>query len=131
QALGHRVKPVIPGPLTWLWLGKGDAFSQGASDSAKLDLLDNLLPVYQQVLQQINELGVEWVQIDEPILGLDLPPAWQSAFKVVYEQLAQAGIPILLATYFEHLHENVEVLNGLPVQGVHIDLVRAPDQLDD
>ncbi|PLC49436.1 5-methyltetrahydropteroyltriglutamate--homocysteine S-methyltransferase [Pollutimonas subterranea] len=131
QALGHRVKPVIPGPLTWLWLGKGDAFSQGATDPAKLDLLDNLLPVYQQVLQQIKELGVEWVQIDEPILGLDLPPAWQSAFKVVYKQLAQAGIPILLATYFEHLHENVEVLNGLPVQGVHIDLVRAPDQLDD
>ncbi len=131
QALGHRVKPVIPGPLTWLWLGKGDAFVHGASDSAKLDLLNNLLPVYKQVLQQIKALGVEWVQIDEPILGLDLPPAWQNAFKLAYDEMAQAGVPILLATYFQHLQENVQVLNGLPVQGVHIDLVRAPDQLDD
>lgn len=131
QALGHRTKPVIPGPLTWLWLGKGDAFAGGAGDVAKLALLDNLLPVYSEVLQQIKALGVEWVQIDEPILGLDLPKEWQEAFALVYRKLAQARIPVLLATYFEHLKENVEVLKGLPVQGVHIDLVRAPDQLDD
>lgn len=131
QALGHRVKPVIPGPLTWLWLGKGDAFAQGAGDVAKLALLDQLLPVYKQVLQQLKGLGVEWVQIDEPILGLDLPAAWQEAFKKVYETLAEAGVNVLLASYFEHLKENIQVLNGLPVQGVHIDLVRAPDQLND
>lgn len=130
QALGHRVKPVIPGPLTWLWLGKGDAFAQGAGDVAKLALLDQLLPVYKQVLQQLKGLGVEWVQIDEPILGLDLPAAWQEAFKKVYETLAEAGVNVLLASYFEHLKENIQVLKGLPVQGVHIDLVRAPDQLD-
>src|SRR5690606_34635265 len=58
QALGHRVKPVIPGPLTWLWLGKGDAFGLGEGDSAKLDLLDGLLPVYVQVLQNMKALGV-------------------------------------------------------------------------
>lgn len=131
QALGHRVKPVIPGPLTWLWLGKGDAFAHGAGDVAKLALLDQLLPVYKQVLQQLKGLGVEWVQIDEPILGLDLPAAWREAFKKVYETLAEAGVNVLLASYFEHLKENIQVLKGLPVQGVHIDLVRAPDQLDD
>ena len=131
QALGHSVKPVIPGPLTWLWLGKGDAFSQGAGDVSKLALLDQLLPVYKEVLQQIKALGVEWVQIDEPILGLDLPVQWQDAFKNVYDTLAEAGVNVLLATYFEHLKENIEVLKDLPVQGVHIDLVRAPDQLDD
>ncbi|HUG57834.1 MAG TPA: 5-methyltetrahydropteroyltriglutamate--homocysteine S-methyltransferase [Candidimonas sp.] len=131
QALGHRVKPVIPGPLTWLWLGKGDAFAQGAGDVAKLALLDQLLPVYKQVLQQLKGLGVEWVQIDEPILGLDLPVAWQEAFKKVYETLAEAGVNVLLASYFEHLKENIQVLKGLPVHGVHIDLVRAPDQLND
>ncbi|WP_353146888.1 5-methyltetrahydropteroyltriglutamate--homocysteine S-methyltransferase [Pollutimonas bauzanensis] len=131
QALGHSVKPVIPGPLTWLWLGKGDAFSQGAGDVSKLALLDQLLPVYKEVLQQIKALGVEWVQIDEPILGLDLPAQWQDAFKNVYDTLAEAGVNVLLATYFEHLKENIEVLKDLPVQGVHIDLVRAPDQLDD
>ncbi len=131
RALGHQVKPVIPGPLTWLWLGKGDAFAQGAGDVAKLALLDNLLPVYKEVLSQIKALGVEWVQIDEPILGLDLPGPWQAAFKRVYQELAQAGVSVLLASYFEHLRENVQVLKGLPVQGLHIDLVRAPGQLDE
>ncbi len=131
QALGHKVKPVIPGPLTWLWLGKGDAFGKGADDLAKLDLLDNLLPVYIQVLQRLKTLGVQWVQIDEPILGLDLPAAWQAAFKRVYSALAESGVSVLLATYFEHLEENIQILPGLPIQGLHIDLVRAPEQLDD
>lgn len=130
QALGHRVKPVIPGPLTWLWLGKGDAFGQGAGDSAKLALLDNLLPVYTEVLRHIKALGVEWVQIDEPILALDLPLAWQQAFRRVYEALSEGGVQLLLATYFDDLKENVAVLKGLPVAGVHVDLVRAPEQLE-
>src|SRR5690606_18109924 len=129
QGLGHQVKPVIPGPLTWLWLGKGDAFAQGAGDPAKLALLDTLVPVYVQVLEQIQALGVEWVQVDEPILGLDLPEAWQRAFQPVYEALAKGGPRLLLATYFEDLKENVQLLKGLPVDGVHVDLVRAPDQL--
>ncbi|SHG76281.1 5-methyltetrahydropteroyltriglutamate--homocysteine S-methyltransferase [Pollutimonas bauzanensis] len=131
QALGHSVKPVIPGPLTWLWLGKGDAFAQGAGDVAKLALLENLLPVYKEVLRQVKALGVEWVQIDEPILGLDLPGPWREAFERVYGELAQAGVRVLLASYFERLDENIQVLKGLPVQGVHIDLLRAPDQLND
>ncbi|UYO92323.1 5-methyltetrahydropteroyltriglutamate--homocysteine S-methyltransferase [Pollutimonas sp. M17] len=130
QALGYRVKPVIPGPLTWLWLGKGDAFAQGAGDPAKLSLLDALLPVYKEVLNRIRALGVEWVQVDEPILGLDLPPSWQQAFKDVYRELSDSGVSLLLATYFEDLGENVQVLKDLPVQGVHVDLVRAPGQLD-
>ncbi len=131
QALGHRAKPVIPGPLTWLWLGKGDAFGSGAGDVAKLKLLDNLLPVYVAVLERIKALGVEWVQIDEPILTLDLPAPWQAAYARVYSQLSAAGVKILLATYFEGLKDNLKVLDGLPVDGVHIDLVRAPDQLSD
>ncbi len=129
QALGHRVKPVIPGPLTWLWLGKGDAYAQGAADPAKLALLDNLLPVYRDVLAQMRDLGVEWVQVDEPILGLDLPEPWLRAFQRAYGSLAEAGVPILLATYFEDLQDNAEILKDLPVQGVHVDLVRAPGQL--
>src|SRR5690606_9145466 len=92
QALGHRAKPVIPGPLTWLWLGKGDAFAGGAADPAKLALLDRLVPVYQQVLQRFRDQGVEWVQIDEPILGLDLPAEWDRAFVQTYGRLAGQGV---------------------------------------
>lgn len=128
QALGYTAKPVIPGPLTWLWLSKGDAFPLGAQDEGKLQLLDGLLPVYAEVLQRLAEQGVSWVQVDEPILALDLPPAWQSAFKRVYEELSNGTVRVLLASYFGGITQNLDVLAGLPVQGVHIDLVRAPEQ---
>ncbi|MDN5842779.1 MAG: 5-methyltetrahydropteroyltriglutamate--homocysteine S-methyltransferase [Alcaligenaceae bacterium] len=129
QALGHHAKPVIPGPLTWLWLGKGDAFSGGAADPAKLALLDRLVPVYQQILQRFRDQGVEWVQIDEPILGLDLPAEWQQAYVQTFERLAGQGVKVLLATYFEGLENRLETIRALPVDGLHIDLVRAPAQL--
>jgi len=131
QALGHAVKPVIPGPLTWLWLGKGEAYPEGAGDAGKLALLPKLLPVYLEVLTRLKAQGVTWVQIDEPILALDLPQAWRDAFAQAYQHLAQAQTSILLATYFEGLRDNLPVLRGLPVQGVHVDLVRAPQQLQD
>lgn len=128
QALGHKVKPVIPGPLTWLWLGKGDAY-EGLADVGKLALLDALLPVYEQVLARFKAQGVEWVQIDEPVLVLDLPQEWQDAFRRVYQDLNQSGLKLLLATYFDDLHENVTVLKDLPIAGVHVDAVRAPAAL--
>jgi len=131
QALGHGVKAVIPGPLTWLWLGKGDAYSQGASDPAKLALFSGLLPVYRDVLARLSQLGVHWVQIDEPILVLDLPQVWRDAFKSVYGELAASPVRILLATYFGALGDNLSTVAKLPVAGLHIDLVRAPDQLND
>ena len=129
SALGHKVKPVIPGPLTWLWLGKGDAFD-GAGDINKLVLLERLIPVYRQVLQRFAEQGVNWVQIDEPILALDLPDAWKRAFLRSYDQLSSAAaVDILLATYFGDLDDNLFTALALPVQGLHLDLVRAPQQL--
>lgn len=127
---GYRPKPVIPGPLTWLWLGKGDAYTGGASDAAKLQLLENLLPVYEQVLRRLLDLGVEWVQIDEPVLVLDLPDAWRHAYVGAYARLAAAGPKVLLATYFGALGDSLPLLGELPVQGVHVDLVRAPQQLE-
>lgn len=127
---GHRVKAVIPGALTWLWLAKGPDFIAGAGDARKLDLLDALLPVYLDILRRLKARGAEWVQIDEPILVLDLPREWQQAFGRVYQALNQADLPVLLATYFEGLHDNLTLLKDLPVQGIHVDLVRAPGQLD-
>ncbi|CAM3739880.1 5-methyltetrahydropteroyltriglutamate--homocysteine S-methyltransferase [Bordetella tumulicola] len=128
-ALGHHVKPVIPGPLTWLWLGKGDAFADGAGDEAKLSLLDALLPVYAEVLARLARLGVQWVQIDEPILVLDLPQAWHDAARSAYERLTQAPVKLLLATYFGGLQDNQDTVLALPVAGLHVDLVRGPGQL--
>jgi 5-methyltetrahydropteroyltriglutamate--homocysteine methyltransferase len=128
-AAGHRAKPVIPGPLTWLWLGRGPAFD-GAADIAKLALLEQLIPVYREVLQRVARLGVEWVQIDEPILALDLPDAWRRALLRSYDQLvAAAPLKLLVATYFGDLEDNLYTALALPVAGIHVDLVRGPDQL--
>ncbi|MFB3305010.1 5-methyltetrahydropteroyltriglutamate--homocysteine S-methyltransferase [Pseudomonas sp. AMR01] len=121
--LGHTVKPVVIGPLTYLWLGKAKG-----GDFDKLDLLDRLLPLYGQIFQRLAELGVEWVQIDEPILVLDLPQAWKNAFERAYNQIQRDPLKKLVATYFGGLEENLGLAANLPVDGLHIDLVRAPEQ---
>jgi 5-methyltetrahydropteroyltriglutamate--homocysteine methyltransferase len=123
RALGHNVKPVILGPLTYLWLGK----TKG-TDFDKLDLLDRLLPLYGQIFARLAALGAEWVQIDEPILVLDLPQDWKNAFERAYNQIQRDPLKKLLATYFGGLEENLGLAANLPVDGLHIDLVRAPDQ---
>ncbi len=123
KALGHAVKPVVIGPLTYLWLGK----AKGA-DFDKLELLDRLLPLYDEIFNRLAAQGVEWVQIDEPILVLDLPQDWKSAFERVYNILQRAPLKKLIATYFGGLDENLGLAANLPVDGLHFDLVRAPEQ---
>ncbi|WP_248805606.1 5-methyltetrahydropteroyltriglutamate--homocysteine S-methyltransferase [Pseudomonas sp. MWU13-2100] len=123
RALGHTVKPVVIGPLTYLWLGK----AKGA-DFDKLDLLDRLLPLYGQIFQRLAAQGVEWVQIDEPILVLDLPQEWKNAFERAYNLIQRDPLKKLVATYFGGLEENLGLAANLPVDGLHIDLVRAPEQ---
>lgn len=97
-------------------------------DFNKLDLLDRLLPLYGQIFQRLAEQGVEWVQIDEPILVLDLPQEWKTAFERAYNQIQRDPLKKLVATYFGGLEENLGLAANLPVDGLHIDLVRAPDQ---
>ncbi|WP_445364853.1 5-methyltetrahydropteroyltriglutamate--homocysteine S-methyltransferase [Microbulbifer sp. ANSA003] len=124
QSLGYKAKPVVIGPLTYLWLGRGV--------DSPLDLVPKLLPCYAELLSQLADLGVEWVQLDEPILGLDLPDEWRGAFDSTYQQIAAVapGMNTLLATYFSPLRENLELAFSLPVSGVHIDCVRAPEELE-
>jgi len=123
KALDHAIKPVIIGPLTYLWLGK----AKGA-DFDKLELVDRLLPLYDEVLNRLAAQGVEWVQIDEPILVLDLPQEWKNAYERVYNILQRAPLKKLVTTYFGGLEQNLGLAANLPVDGLHIDLVRAPDQ---
>ena len=123
HALGHQVKPILIGPLTYLWLGK----AKGA-DFDKLELLERLLPVYGEILQRLAAQGVEWVQIDEPILVLDLPQDWKNAFERAYNLIQREPCKKLIATYFGGLEDNLGLAANLPVDGLHIDLVRAPEQ---
>ena len=125
KALGYQVKPTIVGPLTFLWLGKekGAAFN-------RFDLLTKLVPVYIEILNALAAEGVEYIQIDEPALTLDLPVEWIAAYKAVYATFAeQVKAKLLLATYFGSVAEHADLLKALPVAGLHIDLVRAPEQL--
>ncbi|WP_295681546.1 5-methyltetrahydropteroyltriglutamate--homocysteine S-methyltransferase [uncultured Nevskia sp.] len=123
-ALGHKVKVVLPGPLTWLWLAASEP------DFDKLKLLSLLLNGYFVLLAELKALGVQWLQIDEPILALDLPQDWLAALPVVYRELASAGPAILLATYFGDVAQHAALLKQLPIAGLHLDLARAPQQLD-
>lgn len=123
RALGHPVKVTLIGPLSFLWLGK-------AKDGAdRLALLDALLPYYCALLARLKAAGADWVQLDEPILGLDLPGDWSLAFERAYHLLNGAGVPLLLATYFSPLQENLSLACKLPVAGLHVDGVRAPEEL--
>ncbi|WP_439214020.1 5-methyltetrahydropteroyltriglutamate--homocysteine S-methyltransferase [Duffyella gerundensis] len=122
-ALGHKIKPVLLGPVTYLWLGKvkGESFD-------RLSLLQDILPVYQQVLDALAQRGVEWVQIDEPALVLELPQAWLEAFKPTYAAL-NGRCKLLLTTYFDSVSHNLDTVRQLPVQGLHVDLVHGKDDI--
>lgn len=126
RAQAHRVKVVLVGPLTLLYLGK---IKSGLAH--KLDLLPRVLAGYRNVLQRLQHAGVEWVQIDEPILALELDTGWRDAFAPTYAALAEAGPSLLLATYFDQVRDHAALLRGLPVAGIHLDAVRGVEQLDD
>ncbi len=124
-ALGHKTKPVLLGPLSYLWLGKtkGDDFN-------KLDLVEKLLPAYGEILNRLKSQGVEWVQIDEPILALTLPLEWQQAFESIYTRLPIKGVKTMLAVYFGPLKENLKLACSLPTDALHIDAVRGAEEID-
>jgi 5-methyltetrahydropteroyltriglutamate--homocysteine methyltransferase len=124
QSLGHAPKVALVGPLTFLWLGKE---KQDRFD--RLDLLETLLPAYVSLLGQLRAAGVEWVQLDEPILGLDLPGAWSLAFDRAYHALNTAQVKLMVATYFSPLEDHLSLAAKLPVAALHVDGVRAGHEL--
>lgn len=121
--LGYKIKPVILGPITYLWLGKvkGDFFN-------RLDLLPNIIPVYQHIFSELESRGIDWVQIDEPALVLELPNDWLQVFNSVYQKL-KCNVKLLLTTYFDSIDHNIDMICQLPVQGLHVDLVYGKDNL--
>ena len=127
KALGIHTRPVILGPVTFLKLAKpgGPAFNP-------VSLLPKLLPVYGKLLQELRKAGADWVQIDEPCLALDLEPAERIALELAYQRFATSApdLKIMLATYFGAFGDNLDMALALPVAGLHVDLVRAPEQLE-
>ncbi len=118
------IKPVLIGPVTYLWLGK----SYDHTD--RLSLLPDILLAYKQLLQFLFQKGISWVQFDEPILVMELEKEWKEAFIFAYNALENDKINILLATYFGQLKDNLKVLQKLPVQGIHLDAINARDEVE-
>lgn len=127
QAHGTRTRPVLLGPVSLLLLSKAE------DGTRPLDLLPALLPAYADALRFLAEAGAIWVQVDEPCLVTDLPPGAADAYRTAFRALAAAapGLNLLLTTYFEGLRDNLALAAALPVAGLHVDLTRAPGQLDD
>ena len=123
--IGIITRPVLLGPISLLLLGKS------IDGTRPLDLLPKLLDAYTQVLTELHHAGAEWVQIDEPFLVTDLDPEYVPAFHTAYCELTKHPVKLMLTTYFGALGSNLEVATMLNTAGIHIDLVRAPEQLDE
>ncbi|WP_343188670.1 5-methyltetrahydropteroyltriglutamate--homocysteine S-methyltransferase [Buchnera aphidicola (Neophyllaphis varicolor)] len=126
-SLGYNIKPVILGPITYLWLGKvkGNFFE-------RLNLLDRIFPIYSYIISELSKRGITWVQIDEPVLSMDLPNNWLSSFKNIYKKFKYTSdIKILLTTYFGSINHNIDYINQSYVDGIHIDLLYGKYNLDD
>lgn len=127
KSLGIETKPVLIGPITYLLVGK-----EKEAGFNRIDLIDRLLPVYEEILSKLADAGAQYVQIDEPFLALDIDDATRTLYGKVFEKLAAAakGIKLIVATYFEALLDNEETAVNLPVHALHLDLVRGENQLD-
>ncbi|GAA5977282.1 hypothetical protein JCM10908_004922 [Rhodotorula pacifica] len=130
---GIETRPVLVGPITALLLGKAGRDEANRASFEPISLLEKLVPVYGELLKKLQEAGAKEVQIDEPSLVMDstanLPKQYQSTFEAL--AAAAPGLKITLATYFGRLDKNVEFVAKLPVSALHIDLDRAPEQLDE
>ncbi|MCS6896624.1 MAG: 5-methyltetrahydropteroyltriglutamate--homocysteine S-methyltransferase [Nitrospira sp.] len=130
RSLGVEPRPVILGPVTFLLLSK---MRGNGERTAALHLLDRLLPVYRQLLRELAERQVKWVQLDEPCLVLDLHDQAKAAYRKALASLTgDASRPkVLLATYFGALDDNLSIAVGSGCEALHVDLVRAPEQLEE
>ena len=127
KRLGIITKPVILGPVSFLLLGK-----EKEEGFDRIDLLGNLLEAYFEMVSLLVDNGVEWIQFEEPFLVLDLTPKQKGAFKTAYSRIRKnfPAVKLLLSVYFGGLSDNVELVAGLPVDAIHLDLVRDPAQLE-
>ncbi|WP_442591766.1 5-methyltetrahydropteroyltriglutamate--homocysteine S-methyltransferase [Pedobacter sp. AW31-3R] len=128
RVLGTKAKPVLIGPVSYLLLGKEK--EQGFE---RIDLIKQLVPVYVEIINRLRLQGAVWIQLDEPCLALDLSKKEKEAFEFAYRSIANrvSGVKLLVATYFESLLDNTALAVNLPVAALHVDLVRAPEQLDE
>lgn len=126
--LGIKTKPVLVGPVTFLLQGK-----EKEPGFHRLDLLDTLLPVYFEIISELTTLGMEYIQFDEPCLALNLSDKERQAITNTYGKIKDQfpKLKVYLANYFDCYGQNLDTVLQLPIDTLHLDLVRCPSQLDD
>ncbi|MBU2977994.1 5-methyltetrahydropteroyltriglutamate--homocysteine S-methyltransferase [Alteromonas sp. C1M14] len=120
---GYEVKPVLVGPLTYLYL------SRSTDETSLLDKLPDLLTQYVLLLTSLGGAGIEWVQLDEPILSTNISSEWSMAFRYAYQRLSDTPVKVLLANYFGKLNENLSLVTELPVEGLHVDGLQGEEEV--
>jgi len=130
KALGINPKPVLVGPVTYLSLGKVQDSKN--PDFEPLTLLDNLVSVYEEIIDKLAAAGAEWIQLDEPIVSTDLSDRQRDALKAAYDRLSKAkgSAKLLVTTYFGGVRDNLDDYLALPVDALHFDFVRGSEDLD-
>ena len=121
---GIHIKPVILGPVSYLWLGKSK------DGTNKLDLIDDLVSIYTQLFEVLKAAGIEWIQIDEPVLVMELDDSWRHTLRNAYYRLQSTTINLLLTTYFGQLQNNLQLACELPINGLHLDASMDKDEVN-
>ncbi|TAH07170.1 MAG: 5-methyltetrahydropteroyltriglutamate--homocysteine S-methyltransferase [Sphingobacteriia bacterium] len=124
---GFNAKPVLLGPISYLLLGK-----EKEAGFHRISLIKKLLPVYIEILKKLSDNHAKYIQFDEPCLVLNLNEEERQTVFKTYQQINKQfpNLHIILAGYFESYGQNLTTVLSLPVQTIHLDLVRCPQQLD-
>lgn len=120
---GIETRPVLVGPLTLIKIGKAQY-----EDFSPEEFSKKLLPVYIEIIKKLAAMGAEWVQIDEPAFVLDVCDGFKAGAARMYEEISKVDIKILVTSYFDTLRDNADTFYALPVDALHIDLCRGPNQ---
>ena len=130
KSLGLNAKPVLIGPVTYLSLGKVQDSKN--PDFDPFTLLDELVDVYEEIIGKLAASGAQWIQLDEPIVSLDLDDRQREALVIAYDRLAKVkgDAKLLVTTYFGGVRDNLNAYLGLPVDALHFDFVRGAEDID-
>lgn len=121
---GIKTKPVVIGPYTFLKLSH---FSGAKSLD---DYLSSIMYAYNQLLKNVEVLGAEWLQIDEPALVLDMSAEDKELFGKIYSQVLQSKqVKVLLQTYFGDIRDFYDELLSFNFDAIGLDFVEGKETM--
>ena len=125
KTAGFETRPTIIGPYTFLILAD---YLSGVTEDA---ILSDLIGAYTVLFDQLNNLGGEWLQIEEPALVLDQTEEEQQLFIKIYQELLKNKnkLKVLLQTYFGDLRDSYQEIIKLDFDGIGLDFVEGRESV--